>query len=45
VRIIRNSIETGTGPRQWFMGAACDATWGPHVTDAEYGAAPSIEEA
>ena len=21
------------------------ATWGPHVTDAEYGAAPSIEEA
>ena len=45
MQIIRNSIETGTGPRQWFMDAACDATWGPHVTDEEYGAAPSIEEA
>jgi hypothetical protein len=32
MQITGNSIDTGTGPREWFMGAAC-ATWAPHVTD------------
>ncbi len=44
MQIAGNRIETGTSPKEWFMGAAY-ATCGPHGPHEEYGAAPSIEEA
>jgi hypothetical protein len=50
MQITRNSLETTPGPSEWFTGAVYidtvatpSVTWGEHVSDEEYGAAPSID--
>ena len=45
MQIIRTSIETATGPGDYAMQEVDDdgspVSWGEHVSDEEYGAAPA----
>jgi hypothetical protein len=50
MQITKNSVQTAAGPSEWFTDLAMlevddegnPATWGDHVTDEEYNAAPAL---
>ncbi len=49
MEITRNTIGSAPGPSEWFTGLVyidpvAVATWGDHVGDEEYAAAPSLED-